>query len=58
MARIIEVYHDQAGDLDLFQNQAERWKASLDLTEAQRAGIAAPEEPGGPDCVTGRASIR
>ncbi len=43
MARIIEVHHDQAGDLDLFQNQAGRWKASPDLTEAQRAGIAAYE---------------
>ena len=39
--RIIEVRHDQAGDLDLFQNQADRWKASPGLTEAQRAGIAA-----------------
>ena len=37
------VHHDQAGDLDLFQNQADRWKASPDLTEAQRAGIAAYE---------------
>jgi hypothetical protein len=43
VARIIGVHHDQAGDLDLFQNQADRWKASPDLTEAQRAGIAAYE---------------
>ena len=43
MARIIGVHHDQAGDLDLFQNQADRWEASPDLTEAQRAGIAAYE---------------
>jgi hypothetical protein len=43
VARVIGVHHDQAGDLDLFQNQADRWKASPDLTEAQRAGIAAYE---------------
>ena len=43
MARIIGVHRDQAGDLDLCQNQADRWKASPDLTEAQRAGIAAYE---------------
>ena len=28
VARIIRVHHDQAGDLDLFQNQADRWKAA------------------------------
>jgi len=43
VAPIIGVHHDQAGDLDLFQDQADRWKASPDLTEAQRAGIAAYE---------------
>ena len=43
VARVIGVHHDQAGDLDLFQNQAARWKASPDLTAAQRAGIAAYE---------------
>ena len=34
VAPIIGVHRDQAGDLDLFQNQADRWKASPDLTEA------------------------
>ena len=43
VARAIQVHHDQAGDLDLFQNQAGRWKASPDLTETQRAGVAAYE---------------
>lgn len=43
VARIIRVHRDQAGDLDLFQNQADRWKASPDLTGTQRAGIAGYE---------------
>ena len=40
MARIIGVPRGQAGDLDLFQNQADRWKASPDLTETQQAALA------------------
>jgi hypothetical protein len=43
VARIIEVHRDQAGDLDLFQNQADRWKASPDLTGTQRAALAVYE---------------
>jgi len=43
VARIIGVHRDQAGDLDLFQNQADRWKASPDLTETQRAALAVYE---------------
>ena len=37
VARIIRVHRDQAGDLTLFQNQADRWKTGPDLTDAQRA---------------------
>ncbi len=43
VARTIRVHRDQAGDLTLFQNQADRWKADPGLTDAQRAGIAAYE---------------
>ena len=43
VARIIRVHRDQAGDLTLFQNQADRWKTHPNLTDAQRAGIAAYE---------------
>ena len=43
VARIIRVHRDQAGDLTLFQNQADRWKTDPGLTDAQRAGIAAYE---------------
>ena len=43
VARIIRVHRDQAEDLTLFQNQAGRWKTDPDLTDAQRAGIAAYE---------------
>jgi hypothetical protein len=43
VARIIGVHRGQAGDLDLFQDQAGRWKASPDLTGTQRAGIAVCE---------------
>ena len=43
MARIIRVHQDQAGDLDLFQNQADKWKALPDLTAAQRAAVAGYE---------------
>ena len=43
VARIIRVHRDQAGDLTLFQNQADRWKTGPGLTAAQRAGIAAYE---------------
>jgi len=43
VARIIRVHRDQAADLDLFQNQADRWKVGPSLTAAQHAGIAAYE---------------
>jgi hypothetical protein len=43
VARIIGVHRDQASDLTLVQNQADRWKTDPDLTVAQRAGIAAYE---------------
>ena len=43
VARIIGVRHDQAGDLGLFQNQADKWKALPDLTAGQRARIAGYE---------------
>jgi hypothetical protein len=32
VARIIRVHQDQASDLDLFQDQADKWKALPDLT--------------------------
>jgi hypothetical protein len=38
--RIIQVHRDQADDLDLFQNQVGKWKATPGLTATQRAGIA------------------
>ena len=37
------MHHDQADDLDLFQNQAGRWKAAPGLAGAQRAGLAVYE---------------
>jgi hypothetical protein len=37
VTRIIQVHQDQAEDLVLFQNQADRWNASPGLTPAQRA---------------------
>jgi hypothetical protein len=40
VARIIGVHHDQAGDLDLFQNQAGKRKAAPGLAGAQWAGLA------------------
>jgi hypothetical protein len=43
VARIVQVHRDQASDLDLFQNQADRWKAGPGLTETQRDGGAAYE---------------
>ena len=43
VTRIIRVHHDQAADLDLFQNQAGKWKADPGLTSAQRAGVTAYE---------------
>ena len=43
VARIIRVHGDQAGDLTLFQNQADRWKTDPGLTDTQRAGTAAYE---------------
>ena len=43
VARIIRVHRDQAGDLTLFQNQADRWKTDPGLTDTQRAGTAAYE---------------
>ena len=44
VAGIIRVHRDQAGDLALFQNQADRWKAGPDLTAARRAEVAAYEK--------------
>jgi hypothetical protein len=41
VVRIIRVHRDQAEDLTLFQNQADRWKTDPGLTGAYRAGIAA-----------------
>ena len=43
VARIIQVHHDQAEDLTLFQNQADRWKTDPGLTATQRADLAAYE---------------
>ncbi|HXZ74603.1 MAG TPA: hypothetical protein VEH31_27560 [Streptosporangiaceae bacterium] len=43
VARIIGAHQDQAVDLDLFQDQADRRKASPGLTQAQRAGVPAYE---------------
>ena len=43
VARIIRVHQDQAGDLVLFQNQADRWKATPRLTAAQQADVAGYE---------------
>ena len=43
VTRIIRVHHDQADDLDLFQNQADKWKAAPGLTGAQQAGVTAYE---------------
>ena len=43
VVRIIRVHRDQAEDLTLFQNQADRWKPDPGLTGAHRAGIAAYE---------------
>ena len=39
VARIIRVHQDQAGDLMLFQNQADRWNAVPGLTAAERAAV-------------------
>jgi len=39
VARIVRMHRDQADDLVLFQNQADRWKAGA-LTDAQRAAVA------------------
>ena len=41
VARIIRVHRGQAGDLTLFQNQADRWKTDPGLTATQRADLAA-----------------
>ncbi len=43
VADIIRVHRDQADDLTLFQNQADRWKAAPGLTGAQQAGVTAYE---------------
>jgi hypothetical protein len=42
--RAIRVHRDQAGDLALFQNQADRWKTDPGLTDAQRTEVAAYEK--------------
>jgi hypothetical protein len=39
VARIIRVHQDQAADLALFQNQADRWNAVSDLDATQRAAV-------------------
>ncbi len=39
VARIIRVHQDQADDLTLFQNQADRWNVEPGLTSAQRAAV-------------------
>jgi hypothetical protein len=39
VARIIRVHQDQADDLTLFQNQADKWNAESGLTPAQRAAV-------------------
>jgi hypothetical protein len=39
VARIIRVHQDQADDLVLFQNQADRWTAAPGLTAAQPATV-------------------
>ena len=44
VARIIRVHCDQAGDLALFQNLADRWKAGPCLTAARRAEVAVYEK--------------
>ena len=41
--RIIRVHRDQAGDLTLFQNQADRWNTGPGLADAQRTDLAAYE---------------
>jgi hypothetical protein len=43
-AGVIRVHRDQAGDLALFQNQADRWKARPGLTADRRAEVAAYEK--------------
>ncbi len=43
VARVIRVHHDQADDLVLFQNQADRWKATPGLTQAQHAAVGEHE---------------
>jgi hypothetical protein len=40
VGRIIRLHHDQADDLDLFQNQADKWKPAPGLACARRAGLA------------------
>src|SRR5664279_3649276 len=40
VARIVRVHFDQAADLVLFQNQADRWNAMPGLDAAQRAAVA------------------
>lgn len=44
VADIVRVHQDQAGDLVLFQNQADRWSATPGLTAAQRAAVREFEE--------------
>ena len=43
VARIVRVHCDQAADLVLFQNQADRWNAMPGLDVAQRAAVAGYE---------------
>lgn len=39
VARVIRVHQDQADDLVLFQNQADKWNATPGLTQAQRSAV-------------------
>ncbi len=50
VARIIRVHQDQAGDLTLLQNQADRWYAEPGLTAAQRAVVGEYEAAIGELC--------
>jgi hypothetical protein len=43
-AGIVRVHQDQAGDLVLFQNQADKWNAAPGLSAAQRAAVREFEE--------------
>ena len=52
VARIVRVHFDQAADLVLFQNQADRWNAMPGLDAAPWPGIPGPVSPGDLDDAT------